>query len=87
MNIAHAQVQGINGVMQLVAALPAGYLTDRVRRDTMLKAAAVVGALAGRRPFVRLLAHACMASSQPHAAMTGKTRCTRGTAPVREGRD
>ena len=41
------QVQGINGVMQLVAALPAGYLTDRVRRDTMLKAAAIVGALAG----------------------------------------
>ena len=33
--------------MQLLGALPAGWLTDRHRRDTMLRAAAAVGLAAG----------------------------------------
>ncbi|GAB4822716.1 hypothetical protein N2152v2_009762 [Parachlorella kessleri] len=39
--------QGLNGIAQLVAALPAGVLTDRHRRDTMLRVSALVGLLAG----------------------------------------
>ena len=33
--------------LQMVAALPAGWLADKYRRDRILKAAAVLGALAG----------------------------------------
>lgn len=40
-------VQGANGVMQMLAALPAGWAADRHRRDTMLRCGAVVGAAAG----------------------------------------
>lgn len=39
--------QGLNGIAQLVAALPAGFLADRYRRDTLLRAGALVGAAAG----------------------------------------
>jgi MFS family permease len=46
-NTAVGIIQGINGVLQLVAALPAGYLADRHRRDTILRGGAAVGALAG----------------------------------------
>ncbi|PRW58602.1 MFS general substrate transporter [Chlorella sorokiniana] len=59
-------VQGLNGIAQLVAALPAGYLADRHRRDTLLRAGALVGAAAGGllaaalawRPTVPMLAAA-----------------------------
>eukprot|EP00887_Chlorella_sp_A99_P005555 scaffold1.g5555.t1 len=40
-------VQGLNGIVQLVAAVPAGVAADRQRRDSVLRAGAVVGALAG----------------------------------------
>ncbi|GAB4814040.1 hypothetical protein N2152v2_001086 [Parachlorella kessleri] len=39
--------QGLSGIAQLMAALPAGVLTDRHRRDTMLRFSALVGLLAG----------------------------------------
>ncbi|KAL4431233.1 hypothetical protein ABPG75_006489 [Micractinium tetrahymenae] len=40
-------VQGANGVLQMLAALPAGWAADRHRRDTMLRCGAAVGAAAG----------------------------------------
>ncbi|EFN59526.1 hypothetical protein CHLNCDRAFT_138179 [Chlorella variabilis] len=40
-------MQGVNGVLQMLVALPAGYLADRHRRDTMLRAGAAVCAVAG----------------------------------------
>lgn len=40
-------VQGCNGLAQMAAALPAGWLADRHRRDTLLRAGAGVGAAAG----------------------------------------
>ncbi len=59
-------LQGLNGIAQLVAALPAGFLADRHRRDTLLRAGALVGAAAGGllaaalawRPTVPMLAAA-----------------------------
>lgn len=39
-------VQGVNGVLQLVAAIPAGVLADRHRRDTVLRWGAAVGCAA-----------------------------------------
>ena len=38
--------EGIQGVCQLLAAFPAGLLSDRFRRDRVLKSAAVIGQLA-----------------------------------------
>lgn len=40
-------IQGVNGVVQMLTALPTGVLADRHRRDTMLRAGAAVGAAAG----------------------------------------
>lgn len=40
-------VQGINGILQLVVALPAGWLADRTRRDLVLRIGAVVGLAGG----------------------------------------
>lgn len=42
-----AAAQGVNGVMQMLAALPAGWAADRHRRDSMLRFGAAVGAAAG----------------------------------------
>jgi MFS family permease len=40
-------MQGVNGVLQMLAALPAGWAADRHRRDSMLRAGAAVGLVAG----------------------------------------
>uniref|UniRef100_A0A061QN90 Mfs general substrate transporter n=2 Tax=Tetraselmis sp. GSL018 TaxID=582737 RepID=A0A061QN90_9CHLO len=40
-------IQGVNGLTQLLCALPAGWLADRLRRDHVLKIAAVFGTAAG----------------------------------------
>lgn len=40
-------VQGVNGSMQLLVAFPAGWLADHMRRDRVLRIAAVLGAIAG----------------------------------------
>ena len=42
-------------IMQMVAALPAGWLADKYRRDRILKGAAVLGALAGTSLAITLL--------------------------------
>uniref|UniRef100_A0A1D1ZV67 Major facilitator superfamily (MFS) profile domain-containing protein n=1 Tax=Auxenochlorella protothecoides TaxID=3075 RepID=A0A1D1ZV67_AUXPR len=39
-------IQGINGISQLAAAVPAGYLCDILRRDMVLRSGAVLGLLA-----------------------------------------
>jgi MFS family permease len=39
-------IQGVNGAMQLLLAVPAGWLADRYRRDAVLRGAAAVGAFA-----------------------------------------
>jgi len=39
-------ITGVMGICQLLASLPTGYVADIYRRDTMLKLAAAVGALA-----------------------------------------
>lgn len=39
-------IQGVNGAMQLLLAVPAGWLADRYRRDAVLRGAAAVGAVA-----------------------------------------
>ena len=43
--------EGIQGACQVIAAFPAGFLSDRFRRDRALKSAAVLGQLA----FVAML--------------------------------
>jgi len=40
-------VQGINGIMQLVAAIPAGYVADIWRRDSVLRAGSLFGLAGG----------------------------------------
>ncbi|KAK9820228.1 hypothetical protein WJX72_007681 [[Myrmecia] bisecta] len=40
-------IQGVNGILQMVAALPAGVLADRFRRDRMLCIALGIGAAGG----------------------------------------
>lgn len=40
-------VQGINGIMQLLTSMPAGWLADKVRRDTVLRVGAGVGLTGG----------------------------------------
>ena len=39
--------QGGNGIAQLLAAVPAGILSDRVRRDVALRVASLIGLIAG----------------------------------------
>lgn len=48
-------VQGITGIAQMVAALPAGWLADKYRRDYILKGAAALGTVAGATLAVTLL--------------------------------
>ena len=40
-------IQGINGVVQLVVSLPAGWLADRRRRDLVLRIGAMMGLCGG----------------------------------------
>ncbi|TYZ69085.1 hypothetical protein PybrP1_011404 [[Pythium] brassicae (nom. inval.)] len=44
-------VKGIQGISQLVFSLPAGYLADHTRRDTVLKIAGVIGLLGSLLTF------------------------------------
>ncbi|KAI3433329.1 hypothetical protein D9Q98_003147 [Chlorella vulgaris] len=46
-NITVGIIQGANGIAMMVAALPAGWLADRYRRDVILRAGAGWGAAAG----------------------------------------
>ena len=55
-------IQGINGVLQLLVALPAGWLADSHRRDSVLRFGAVIGLLGAL-----LLAWALYQSSLPPA--------------------
>ncbi|KAL0048731.1 hypothetical protein WJX82_009744 [Trebouxia sp. C0006] len=48
-------VQGITGIAQMVAALPAGWMADKYRRDYILKGAAALGAIAGASLAITLL--------------------------------
>jgi MFS family permease len=40
-------IQGVNGCCQLAAAMPAGFLADKYRRDTMLRVGSIIGLAAG----------------------------------------
>lgn len=40
-------IQGVNGVMQLLTAFPAGVIADRTRRDAVLRAGAAIGLAGG----------------------------------------
>lgn len=46
-NITVGIIQGANGIAMMVAALPAGWLADRYRRDVILRVGAGLGAAAG----------------------------------------
>ncbi|KAL3153180.1 hypothetical protein ABBQ38_011931 [Trebouxia sp. C0009 RCD-2024] len=48
-------VQGITGIAQMLAALPAGWLADKYRRDYVLKGAAALGTVAAATLAVALL--------------------------------
>ena len=37
----------MNGICQLLAAMPSGFLADKYRRDTMLRVGSVIGLAAG----------------------------------------
>ncbi|RLN77594.1 hypothetical protein BBJ28_00000438 [Nothophytophthora sp. Chile5] len=45
-------VKGIQGISQLVFALPAGYLADHIRRDSVLKMSGVIGLVGALLTFV-----------------------------------
>ena len=57
--------------MQMVAALPAGWLADKYRRDNILRGAAVLGTVAGSSMALALLYKSPMAQLFLACALLG----------------
>ena len=64
-NSAVGLVQGINGILQLVVSMPAGWLADRTRRDWVLR----IGAIVGFCGFMALIMAMSVSWNSPIAAV------------------